>query len=340
MAEVRFIIDVSMLIRAGGTATGISRVSRELSQWALANCPNARLATLDWLYNNEVLRLLDNHVAPSLLDKTAVIDTFLIPDRYRADKIRVREYLPLPLRFVLMSIQHPRRAILILLERWRQRTTSADLAARIGRVQDRFMTEKHLRMMSTPTGERSLLVGYYKALRPFDPKPDDILLLTGADWGTTSPELYAELKAKHGIRIVWMCYDIIPLLYPHFFKESVARDFKRYADGLLAIADVVLVSARAIQSDLVEYCKQAGLRQPETRIVPFGADLTQSLIDPQQPPRHGLRARPLRTFRQHDRASEGASDAAFRLEEAVGRGSAAGGQLQPGVCRTRRLAGG
>ena len=88
MAGSRLIIDVSTLIRSEGQATGISRVSYELSRWALKHRQDARLAAIDWVYDYGTFRILNPASAAGLLQKKVVIDTFLVPDRWRADKIR------------------------------------------------------------------------------------------------------------------------------------------------------------------------------------------------------------------------------------------------------------
>jgi glycosyltransferase involved in cell wall biosynthesis len=288
MANARLIIDVSMLIRSSMPATGISRVSYELSYWAIRNRSDARLAAVDLIYGDGDLRILDDQLARELLEKTALIDTFLMPDRGRGDT-RVRERLPLQLRYVLMSLQHPRRAAVIRLEHWRQRATNPAVADAIAVVQEWLLTDRYRRELSNPAGGRVRLVGYRDALQTFEPQPGDILLLTGAEWGWTDPALYEELKTRHGVRLVWMCYDIIPLLHPQFFHEFLVRDFRDYAHRLFAIADLVLVSARQVEADLIEYCRKRDLRVPPTRVIHYGANLARLPTGTPRPLPRGLR---------------------------------------------------
>ena len=288
MAGSRLIIDVSTLIRSEGQATGISRVSYELSHWALKHRQDARLAAIDWVYDYGTFRILNPASAAGLLQKKVVIDTFLVPDRWRADKIRIREYLPIPLRYCIMCVQHPRRAVVLQLERWRHRAGAGPLAERITRIQEWFLTDKYRRELSIKDGQRAQLVSYRIALQKFEPRPGDVLLLTGADWGATSPQLFEVIKSKHGGRVVWLCYDIIALLYPHFFLPSVGRDFREYAHRLLAIADLVLVSARAVETDLIKYCREQDLPVPLTRVIGYGSDLTRSFTEPAFELGHGL----------------------------------------------------
>jgi glycosyltransferase involved in cell wall biosynthesis len=283
MANARLIIDGSMLIRSGMPATGISRVSRELSRWAIRNRPETWLVAMDWVYSNGALRALDGEIAREVVERRILVNSFLVPDKARADKLRIREYLPIPLRYIVMSVQHPRRAVVMHLEYWRQRTRSAALAAHFGRVVERLLTDNYRREFTTPTGDRVRLVSYREALSEFDPRPGDILMLTGAEWGWIDPAIYRQLKARHGIRLVWMCYDIIPLLHAEFFQPVLVGHFRDYAHTLFDIADLVLVSARQIEADLIGYCRQQNLRTPPTRVVPYGANLTQLRTGPARP---------------------------------------------------------
>jgi glycosyltransferase involved in cell wall biosynthesis len=286
MAEKRLIIDVSTLVRTGGQATGISRVCRELSHWAVSHRDDVELVALDW-YRQRLLSL-NNAWAARVLQKTAMIDTFLAPDRWRNDVVRIREHLPLPLRYVLMCLQHPRRAILLHLERWRLRATSETARQRYERWQERFLTDKYRGEFFYDTGRRRHLLDYDTALLPFEVKQGDVLVLTGSDWSLTGPDLYDELKRKHGVRIVWLCYDIIALLYPQFFKKIVVDDFRDYTHRVLAMADLVLVSAHAIANDLHRYCREQSLPEPKTRVIPYGSDLTHSRAATGSPLSHGL----------------------------------------------------
>ncbi len=290
MAKGRLIIDVSMLIRSGMPATGISRVSYEFSRWAIWNRPDARLVAVDWVYDIGRLRALDAGLAREVLAKTTLIDAFLIPDRGRINKLRIREHLPVPLRYVLMSLQHPRRAAVMHLERWRQRTANALVSNLLGRVQDRLLTEKYRRELTTPDGAPVRVVSYREALIKFDPQPGDVLMLTGAEWGWTSPSLYEELKTKHGMKLVWMCYDIIPLLHPEFFQRELVSNFRDYAHSLFDISDLVLVSANQIERDLIDYCRTHNLRTPPTRVIPYGANLTRLASAAPRPLPRGLKS--------------------------------------------------
>ena len=91
------------------------------------------------------------------------------------------------------------------------------------------------------------------------------------------------------MRLVWMCYDIIPLLHPEFFQDSLVENFRDYAHGMFAMADLVLVSAVQIESDLINYCRKHNLRIPPTRVISYGANLTQLPAGAPRPLPRGLK---------------------------------------------------
>ena len=50
----------------------------------------------------------------------------------------------------------------------------------------------------------------------------DILVCAGSGWGHTNIESLSELKSRMGFRMVLLCHDLIPLMFPHFFRASDA----------------------------------------------------------------------------------------------------------------------
>ena len=138
-------------------------------------------------------------------------------------------------------------------------------------------------------GQRRAVVPFDMALGgPFEPRRGDVLVLTGSDWGETDPQVYARLKREHGVRIVWLCYDTIPLLYPQFFAAHITEAFRAYVQAIMPICDLVILSARAVETDLKKYCQTQGWPVPPTRVIPFGANLAQVAAVADRAPPAGL----------------------------------------------------
>ena len=282
----RLIIDVSTLVRSEGQATGIVRVTRELARWAHDHRSDAVFAACGWKF--EELLCLNADWADKVLSGVALVDTSSRPDRLRTT-LRIRDYLPPGVARLLMWIQHPRRTLLLALERHRLTAASAAAAQRIRRLQKRLMSEKHRREFSDSAGAPRPIVPFDMAMgKPVELRRGDVMVLTGSDWGETNPKEYQRLKQQHGIRFVWLCYDTIALLYPQFFTTRVADTFREYARDMMPVADLVIVSAKAVEADLKKYCVAHQWPVPKTRVIPFGSNLTIGKTGRDLPPPVGL----------------------------------------------------
>jgi len=91
--------------------------------------------------------------------------------------------------------------------------------------------------------------------------------------------LLASLR-RHGVRLYFMLYDLVPLSHPAMFHESMAPWFQRWLDAVCRQADGVVCISRAVADELAERLEL----QPPRRAAPLpigychlGADLEASL---------------------------------------------------------------
>ena len=91
--------------------------------------------------------------------------------------------------------------------------------------------------------------------------------------------LLASLR-RHGVRLYFMVYDLVPLSHPAMFHESMAPWFQRWLDTVCRQADGLVCISRAVADELAERLE----RQPPRRAAPLpigychlGADLEASL---------------------------------------------------------------
>lgn len=113
---------------------------------------------------------------------------------------------------------------------------------------------------------------------PIAPRPlpnpfreGDVYLTVGFDWEDKSWAMIAQMKAEVGLRVVSMCYDLIPLRYPEWYggqMERLARHFFRMAQ----VADHVMCISECTRRDLVELLAETGVRVPSTSVVQLGCD--------------------------------------------------------------------
>ncbi|KQW96537.1 hypothetical protein ASC94_06735 [Massilia sp. Root418] len=91
--------------------------------------------------------------------------------------------------------------------------------------------------------------------------------------------LLASLR-RHGVRLYFMVYDLVPLSHPSMFHPSMAPWFQRWLDTVCRQADGLVCISRAVADELAERLE----RQPPRRAAPLpigychlGADLEASL---------------------------------------------------------------
>ncbi len=111
----------------------------------------------------------------------------------------------------------------------------------------------------------------------FDPalfQAEDVLLLTGCTWAWHDLAWLGHLKSRIGMRLVALCFDLIPARFPHLVPEEAVPPYIRFLDLMLAKTDLIVCISEATRRDLRE-CAAARecSRPPPTCVVPLGHDL-------------------------------------------------------------------
>ena len=215
MASRRLIIDVSTLVRSDRETGGIIRVARELALWACCNRDDVVFVTYNW--ETRLLHVVDPAWAKQVFTMAAKVDISELVDRWQS-KPKFRDRLPLHLRRFAMWAQHPRRRAILALEQARRNVKSLSAVDKIERLQAKFLSGRYRDELFDPFGRRRSPVPYHTVIGQAHAfRQDDILVLTGGEWGQLDPALYRSFKVRHGIRIAFLCYDILPALYSNFF---------------------------------------------------------------------------------------------------------------------------
>lgn len=270
-AVPRLLLDLSWSLRWAGPPVGILRVERELARWAFANLPSADAvffdpATLQY-------RLLDRATARKFLAGDAVLDTLGLRDPGRVGRRR-SDRVPAALRPAARWLLQSRHMLLQTLERRRLAAASPAAAARIARLQAPLIRGKYRGLMLKPDGTRRDFVPLDAlASRPVDFRPDDVLVCAGAGWSHTDIAAIRAQKQATPFRLALLCYDIIPILFPQFYKPHDVESFTHYFEGAFPAADLVLVNSRRVEADVQAWCAGRGLPLKATTVVPLGADI-------------------------------------------------------------------
>lgn len=113
-------------------------------------------------------------------------------------------------------------------------------------------------------------------------QPNDLLLMLDSSWW--SPErfdaLHAQVAAAGG-EVVWMIYDLIPLLVPHTCDAGMPPAFRRWLEHAAATADGFVCISEATRQDLERFLDQQPahpVARPWTRAMHLGSDLESGQI--------------------------------------------------------------
>lgn len=266
----RLFFDLSWSLRWAGPPVGILRVERELARFSLTTS-SAIGAFFDPETRSYVA--LDRSTTARFLSGDAVLDTLGLRDPGRTGK-RKSDLIPKPLRGVARWLLQFRHSLLQALERRRLSTQSAGEANLLDRLQRRLMWGKYRAFMLKPDGtRRDFLAADRLGATPIDFRPDDVLVCAGAGWTHTDISSIREQKQAAPFRLVLMCYDIIPLLFPQFYKPHDVAAFERYFGVAFALADVVVFTSRSALTDATAWCAQRRITIRRSAVVPLGADV-------------------------------------------------------------------
>src|SRR5713101_8791796 len=251
-APARLVFDFTTTALWSGPPAGIVRVESEFARWALAHLDELALGFFD--PKTRAFRYVDRNVADILISQKAAIDTFSFVNPARLGR-RKTDRIPAAVRPAAMWLLQFRRMALQAMERVRLTTRRERVAVLTDRLQRAMMSPKYRGLMVRPDGSR-------RGFLPVDTVLAETLALTerdslvcaGAGWAHNDIEAITAAKRKIGFRLVLFCHDIIPLMFPHYFKTSDVEVQRRYCDLAFPAADLVICGSRTVAADLRAYC--------------------------------------------------------------------------------------
>jgi glycosyltransferase involved in cell wall biosynthesis len=269
-ADRKIAVDVSSLVRWIGPPVGISRTEHAIAQ-AVLEIHDGTLCI--WDQDCGYFKSLNPKFTQLLIGWRGKIDTFRLELALGPPRRGFRRVVP--------SFRHP---LVMALERVRLSAKSravANVADRLQRIilrplRNRFPLEDDQGRLTTVPYD--LAVGQKLSLGS-----SDTVLLIGADWYDKDPQILRALKARWGFRLAVICYDLIPLLYPQFFKEADVQLLRNYWSQMMSIADLFIFTSRRAESDARQFANRLGVRLQASAVAPLGFD---------PPPRRSFNALP------------------------------------------------
>jgi glycosyltransferase involved in cell wall biosynthesis len=270
-ASARLVFDLTTAALWSGPPVGIVRVEGEFGRWALAHLDGIVPAFFD--PELRCFRRLSPAMAESLIAQDAVLDTPSFVSPARRGK-RKSDRIPAAIRPFALWILQFRRSLLQVLERIRLDTAHARVASFTDAAQRAIMNEKYRAIMLKGDGSRRAYLPIGKVLGPpLHLTARDTLVCAGAGWAHNDIAAIVELKRKIGFRFVMLCFDIMPVMFPHYYKPADVQAHRDYCQRAFPAADLVIFNSRTIEADVRAYCGAAGLALSATAVCPLGADI-------------------------------------------------------------------
>jgi glycosyltransferase involved in cell wall biosynthesis len=265
----RIFFDLTTNAMWSGSPVGIVRVEGKLARWALKHLDTLEFAFFD--PQKQTFCHLGRGLAARLITQD-FIDTESLFDPVRTRK-RKTDRIPAVLRPIAKWLLQSRRTSLQALERLRLKTVNPKFAEMMDRVQRAIMNNKYRTIMVNKDGSRR---GCYPIdlVRgpPIELTSRDTLVCSGAGWAYHNINAIAERKRSTGFRLVVLCYDIIPSLFPHYFKPADAEAHRNYFNVVFPLADLVVFNSHTVEADARAFCVEHGTRIGATAVFRLGAN--------------------------------------------------------------------
>jgi glycosyltransferase involved in cell wall biosynthesis len=267
----RLLFDISTSMRWFGPPVGIVRVERELAKWAMQNDPNCRFVFFD--PNLQLYRQVRRNYLRDVLDGAATVDTTGMMDPARSRRRRT-DRVPRLLLTPFLWLTQFRRMALRTLGGMFLVSNSATARNVIGRLQPIIAGKKYRNILLRSDGSQRALASVdvlTGAPVPFE--TGDVILFAGANWAHSNAAVIGERKSQTGVELISLCHDVIPLLFPQYFKPRDVALLQRHFEQVFATASLNLVSSNVVGRDIETYCAGRGIAAGPVRKIPFGFDL-------------------------------------------------------------------
>jgi glycosyltransferase involved in cell wall biosynthesis len=103
---------------------------------------------------------------------------------------------------------------------------------------------------------------------------NDVYMTMGLDWDHKDYEQLYRIKKTKCFKVVTFCYDLIPVIFPHYCVGDVAAMFAKYFVSLAWVSDHVFCISLNTQKDFIKLLNDLGSRIPPSSVVSLGCDIS------------------------------------------------------------------
>jgi glycosyltransferase involved in cell wall biosynthesis len=103
-------------------------------------------------------------------------------------------------------------------------------------------------------------------------EPGDRWVSLGLDWVHLDQQLFLELKTRLALKTTFICYDVIPVLFPQFVLQP-PQGFEAYLTLMAKYSDAVLCISEHARRDYVDVLTRWGVKVPPTHVIRLGSEI-------------------------------------------------------------------
>lgn len=100
---------------------------------------------------------------------------------------------------------------------------------------------------------------------------DSVFLSIGLEWAEDYVKHFNKIKVN-GIRVVTMCYDLIPIKYPHYCFTDFSSQFSNFLIKINYGSNLVLSISKTTELELKKFYSDNGLPLPNIKTVFLGSN--------------------------------------------------------------------
>jgi glycosyltransferase involved in cell wall biosynthesis len=105
-------------------------------------------------------------------------------------------------------------------------------------------------------------------------RPGDFFVLSGSSWDSVDSEVLTSMATVHGLRLLIVIADMVPVLFPHHFQDIKAiENFTRFAECSARHAELVLSISESTKRDFDRFAIERKIDPIASEIIYLGSDL-------------------------------------------------------------------
>lgn len=104
-------------------------------------------------------------------------------------------------------------------------------------------------------------------------KKDDIYITMGLDWDDKNMSILRQAKKKYGFKYVTVCYDLIPVFFPHFLVPGYREKLTYHFVNMVWNADLVMCISKYSQMQMQTFAEESCLKKINLDYFYLGSEL-------------------------------------------------------------------